>query len=218
MLRPKRPVDGRIHIQVLDEPLHDAEVVHHLHECNEENDGSQLSVVRSMSVSSTRPKIGITHSVDEEPVLSGGLGVEEESRASIGLLQEIGGKVGDEAEHRESSTGLEDEEGDDLLEEQANDDSGPNVTDVSEHGRTVATGGDIPWDMCTVLGEHPETKLEDEETKNVDSAVTISGSLEIWVSQRGQKEIHRSNVRSPKAYQRQFRRQWQEDMPTQWQV
>ena len=34
--------DNNYNIQVLDDPLHNTEIVHHLNKCNEENDGGKL--------------------------------------------------------------------------------------------------------------------------------------------------------------------------------
>jgi hypothetical protein len=51
--------------------------------------------------------------------------IEEERGANLGLPQEVGGEECDPLEDLEPSTGLEDEEGDGLLEEEANYDRSP---------------------------------------------------------------------------------------------
>ena len=91
---------------MLDDPLHDTEVVHHLHKGNEEDDGSQ--------------------DTGEEPVLGDdGILIEEEDGTDFGLLQEVSGEEGEPLEDLEPSTGLEDKEGDGLLEEKSDDDRLP---------------------------------------------------------------------------------------------
>jgi hypothetical protein len=93
-------------VQVLDDPLHDAEVVHHLHKSNEEDDSTQ--------------------NTGKEPVLvDDGLPIEEEDGTDFGLVQEVRGEEGEPPENLETCVGLEDEEGDGLLEEETDDDRGP---------------------------------------------------------------------------------------------
>ena len=87
------------------DPLHDAEVVHHLNECDEEDDGRK--------------------DPDEKPMLVPSCLVEEEGTASLGLPKEVASKGGNPLEDGKASTGLEDKESDDLLEEQTNDNGGP---------------------------------------------------------------------------------------------
>ena len=88
------------------DPLHDTEVVHHLHEGNEEDDSSQ--------------------DTSEEPVLGDhGLLIEEEDGTDFGLLQKVGSEEGEPLENLETSIGFEDEEGDGLLEEETDDDRLP---------------------------------------------------------------------------------------------
>jgi hypothetical protein len=77
-----------------------------LHKGNEEDDSSQ--------------------NTGEEPVLVyDGLHIEEEDGTNFGLLQEVGGEEGDPPEDLETSVGLENEEGDGLLEEETDDDRWP---------------------------------------------------------------------------------------------
>lgn len=95
-----------LNAQVLDDPLHDTEVVHHLYKGNEEDDSTQND--------------------GKEPVLVGdGILIEEENSTNCGLLQEVGCKESDPFEDFESSAGFKDEEGDGLLEEQTDNDRGP---------------------------------------------------------------------------------------------
>jgi hypothetical protein len=90
---------------MLDDPLHDTEVVQHLYEGNKKDDGAQ--------------------NTSEEPVLVDGVLVEEEGCADLGLPQEVGGKESKPFEDSEASIGLEDEQGDSLLEEETDNDSLP---------------------------------------------------------------------------------------------
>ena len=91
---------------MFNDPLHDTEVVHHLHKGNEENDSSQ--------------------NTGEEPVLvDDGLLVEKEDGTDFGLLQEVGGEESDPTEYFETSAGFENEEGDGLLKEETDDDRWP---------------------------------------------------------------------------------------------
>lgn len=61
-------------------------------------------------------------------MLCSGLRVEEETRTSVSLLEEIASKGRNPAEDGETSAGLEDKECDDLLEKQTDDDGGPDVS------------------------------------------------------------------------------------------
>lgn len=61
----------------------------------------------------------------------GRLRIEEEGCSGGSLVQKVFCQGRDPGENLETGTGLEDEEGDDLLEEKADDDGGPwNVTTV----------------------------------------------------------------------------------------
>lgn len=96
-------------VQVPNDPLHDTEVVHHLHECNEKDDGAQ--------------------NVGEEPgFIDDGVLIEEEDGADMGFLQEVGCKESKPLENLEASIALEDEEGDGLLEKETNNDRLPMST------------------------------------------------------------------------------------------
>ena len=149
--------------QVLNDPLHDAEVIHHLHKGDEEDDGTQ--------------------NTSKKPVLvDDGLPVEEEDGANFGLIQEVGGEEGDPSENLETSVGLEDEEGDGLLEEETNDDRRPAKDQTSfqqsnRNDRNYRSEIDPPWDQRTVVGGQPEAKLENEEAKDGDGTIAVRRSL-----------------------------------------
>ena len=101
---------------MLNDPLHDTEVVHHLHKGNEEDDGGQ--------------------NASEEPVLGDdGVLIKEEDGTDFGLLQKVSGEEREPLEDLETSTGLEDEEGDGLLEEQSDDDRLPDERVQIRYGR-----------------------------------------------------------------------------------
>ena len=84
----------------------------------------------------TTPEQGIrtvkSYSVDEEPVRADCLGIEEETGASIRLLQEICSEGGNPTEDREPGTSLENKQSDHLLQEQPDNDRWPKNT-ASEH-------------------------------------------------------------------------------------
>ena len=91
---------------MFDDPLHDTEVVHHLHKGDEEDDGSQ--------------------NIGKEPLLfEDGIRVEEENGTDSGFLQEVGGEESNPLEDLETSVRLEDEEGDGLLEEETDNNRWP---------------------------------------------------------------------------------------------
>ena len=91
---------------MFNDPLHDTEVVHHLDKSNEEDNGGQ--------------------NTSKEPVLvDDGLLIEKEDGTNFGLLQEVGGKESNPPEYFETSIGLENEEGDGLLEEETDNDRWP---------------------------------------------------------------------------------------------
>ena len=78
---------GKSNVQVLNDPLHDTEVVHHLNKGDEEDDSTQ--------------------NIGEEPTLIGNsVLIEEEDGADLGFLQEVGGEEGEPLEDIEASTGL----------------------------------------------------------------------------------------------------------------
>lgn len=91
---------------MLDNPLHDTKVVHHLHKGNKKDDSTQ--------------------NTGEEPVLfDHGLLIEKEDSTDLGLFQKVRGEEGEPLEDFETSVGLEDEKGDGLLEKKTDDDRLP---------------------------------------------------------------------------------------------
>lgn len=90
---------------MFNKPLHNTKVVQHLNKCNEENNGAQ--------------------NAGEEPALVDGLLIKEESCTDSGFPQEVGGEKSEPLEDAEASVGLEDEEGNRLLEKETNDDRLP---------------------------------------------------------------------------------------------
>ena len=99
--------------QVFNDPLHNTEVVHHLHEGNEKHDSAQYA--------------------GEEPALGDhDILIEEEDGADTGFLQEVGREESKPLEDLEASIGLEDEESDGLLEEETDDDRLPMRVQVRE--------------------------------------------------------------------------------------
>ena len=93
-------------VQILDYPLHDTQVEHHLHEGNEEDYGSQ--------------------NVGEKPLLiDDGVFIEEEYGTGSGLLQKVRSQERKPLEDFEAGVGLEDKEGNGLLEEETDNDGSP---------------------------------------------------------------------------------------------
>ena len=91
---------------MFNDPLHDAKVVHHLHKGDEEYDSAQ--------------------NAGKEPAFGDhGILIEEEDGADTGFLQKVGCEESEPLEDLKSGIGLEDEEGDGLLEEKTDDDRLP---------------------------------------------------------------------------------------------
>ena len=91
---------------MFDDPLHDAEVIHHLHKGDEKDDSSQNS--------------------GKEPVFrDDGFHIEEENGADLGLCQKVGGEESQPLENFETGVGFEDKERDRLLGKEADDDCWP---------------------------------------------------------------------------------------------
>ena len=91
---------------MLNDPLHDTEIVHHLHKSDEENDSTQ--------------------DTSEEPAfVDYGVLIEEEDGADVGFLQEVGCEESKPLEDLEAGIGLENEEGDCLLKEETDNDRLP---------------------------------------------------------------------------------------------
>ena len=104
-IRLERKTSRKSNLQVLDDPLHDTKVVHHLHKGNEEDDGTQ--------------------NASEKPALIDGVLVKEKDGTDSGFLQEVVCEGTDPPENCESSIGLEDEKGNGLLEKETNNDCLP---------------------------------------------------------------------------------------------
>ena len=106
----------------------------------------------------------MTYHVDKEPMLVvDGVCVEEEGSANETLGQEVGSESREPFESVEASAGFEHEEGNHLLDEQADDDGSP-------------------LDSGPVPRRRPETKLKHDKTHDGDSAIAIFCSL------RGRKQ------------------------------
>lgn len=87
-----------------------------------------------------------------------GILIEEKCSADKTLVEEIGCEICKPLEQAEASTGLENEERDHLLYEEADYD-------------------DVPLDVRPVPGCRPKAKLENDEAENGDCAVTIVRAL-----------------------------------------
>ncbi|SRR6266851_696344 len=97
----------------------------------------------------------VTYHIDEKPVLRvDGILIEEKGSTDESLVEEIRCEGCKPPKHVRVSTGLEHDERDRLLYEQADYD-GP------------------PLDMRPVLGRRPKAKLEYHQTEHGDCAVTI---------------------------------------------
>jgi hypothetical protein len=113
--------------EVLDDPLHNAEIIQHLHKRNEENDSAKLSrSVREKCVRNVISYAPITYHIDKEPVLRvNSILVKEESRSDEPLSEEVGCEGRKPLEQVEAGARLEHEEGYRLLDEQTNNDNPP---------------------------------------------------------------------------------------------
>jgi hypothetical protein len=93
-------------VQMLNDPLHDTKVVHHLHKGDEKYDSAQ--------------NVGKEPGFVDHCIL-----IEKEDGTDVGFLQEVGCEESKPLKNLETGIGLEDEEGDDLLEEETNNDRLP---------------------------------------------------------------------------------------------
>ena len=89
-----------------EDPLHDTQVVHHLHKGNEVDNGGQ----------NVGKKPGLVYD---------GVFIKEEYGANSGLLQKVRGQERNPSEDFESGVGLKDKEGNGLLEEETDNDRSP---------------------------------------------------------------------------------------------
>jgi hypothetical protein len=101
----------------------------------------------------------MTYRVDEQPVLGlDSIPIEEKCGADKTLAREIGCEICDPHKHVEASTSLEHEESSHLLCKETDDDN-------------------MPLYMRPVLGCSLEPKLEQDQTKHGDCAVTVVRTL-----------------------------------------
>ena len=101
----------------------------------------------------------MTYHVDEEPVLVvDGICIEEECSTNEALGKEVRSEIREPFEGVETRAGFEHEEGNHLLDEQANDDGPP------------FNGGPVPR-------RRPETKLEHNKTHHGDHAIAVFRAL-----------------------------------------
>lgn len=82
-------------------------------------------------------------------MLAGNLGIEEKSGTGVGLLEEVGRGTGNEIEDGEAGAGFQHEQGNNLLEEESNDDSGPEETRCRQ-----LRISEQPHDQSTLTKEH----------------------------------------------------------------
>ena len=140
---------------------------------------------------------GYTHGVDEEPVVVDDVIAEEEGSTLEGLFEEVGGEEGDPLEDGEAGAGFEDEHGDRLLGEEADDDGGPSRFCQGQNARDGEGEQDAPRNVAAVLRRRPEAELEDEETEDGDRTVSVAGVLQVVgaVYQRSSRGCKRGNGR-----------------------
>ena len=123
---------------------------------------SYNSRVKSASVISFRLPTAArrtrTYRVDEEPMFIDSFLIEEKRSADETLIEIVGYKSRKPPEHVEAGIGLEHEEGDRLLKEQADYDG-------------------APLDVGPVLRRRPKAKLKHDETEDGDCAVTVRRTL-----------------------------------------
>lgn len=93
------------YLQSANNPLHDAQVIHHLHKSNEENDRRKY--------------------INKEPEFVDRILVEEEDSSEQSLMQEIGCKCRYPMENFETCICLQDEQGDGLLQEKTDNNGWP---------------------------------------------------------------------------------------------
>ncbi len=104
-------------------------------------------------------RASVTHQVDEKPVLCiDSFLIEEKGAAYETLIEKIRCESREPHEHADAGTRLEHEEGDRLLNEQADDD-------------------DAPLDMRPALRGRPKAELKHDQTEDGDCTVTICRTL-----------------------------------------
>lgn len=133
------------HRELSDEPLQDAPVVQKLYKGHEEDDGRE--------------------NAEEEEGLVGNLGGRQEFGTLPGEAQKLTCKLRDEGEDVVSSLGPQNKQGDDELDQHANNDG-------------------VPYDLLPVAGSSPEAEQEDDETEQTDSTVRTGVILGLFADER----------------------------------
>ena len=129
-----------VDVPMLDDPLHDTKVVHHLYKGDEEDDSAK--------------------NIDEEPVLVDGVLIEEEGCTDLGLLQEVRDEKRKPLEEFEAGISLKDEEGDSLLEKETDNDRLPTnefksrslIISMIQRDLTCQSERGSPWDLGAFVG------------------------------------------------------------------
>lgn len=101
----------------------------------------------------------LTKDTDEEEGLKGGVEAEEERAGKATLAEEVGGGGGNPREERVSCSRLENEHGQGLLEDEADDDG-------------------VPLDQLAVARAGEVDELESEETEDRDGPLAVGRSLQ----------------------------------------
>jgi hypothetical protein len=102
----------------------------------------------------------MTYRIDEKPVLCiDSFLIKEKGSTDETLIEKVGRQSRKPLEHVEAGTGLEHEEGNHLLKEQADYDC-------------------APLDVRPTLRRHPKAKLKHNQTEDGDCAVTIFCTLQ----------------------------------------
>ena len=116
-----------------------------------------------------------THTVGEEPMLVDDILAEEERYAGEGAVEEVGCSGSGPLEDREAGIGTQHKQGNDLLHEEADQDSAPDPpSDTCTHDKRILR---IPLNCRAVVRERPEEELEDGKAKHRDSAVAVGRVL-----------------------------------------
>ena len=108
-------------------------------------------------------------------MLVNGIRIEEEFSASTGTVQEIASSGSDPVEDRVTGSGLQNEQGNDLLNEETDDNGWP-AQAIQSFLRKIGIAN-LPGYMLLVHRRNIQARLEDEETENRYSTVAIASSL-----------------------------------------
>ena len=120
-----------------------------------ESYGKRISACRLLPSPAARTT---TYRVNKEPVFIDGVLIKEKGSTDETLIEKVGNKSREPLEHVEARIGLEHEEGDRLLKEQADHDG-------------------APLDLRPVLRRRPKAKLKHDQTEDRDRTVTIICTL-----------------------------------------